>query len=494
MAAPNLAIGHEEEVEAESAPFLRVPDPTPQRGLGALLLSFTLSSNVLKMAMPVVLGMVTQTAINILDTLMVGRLPKVEANPGQAAIGLSLPFMWLVGGFLSAIWVGTQALTSRRAGEGNDKAAGRVLSNSLALAVSSSLVFTFAAVAVTPPLIRALYTDPAVVSYGIEYLQVRYFGILAMVGTFSYKSFFDGIGKTHLFMVAAVIMNVLNVLLNFALIYGYEPLAFPRLGVVGAAWASVIAATIGLLVLAFWSLRATYRKRYAYYSLKNLDSKTIRDILRLSLPNGGATIAVMIGFSAFYWVVGQVNDLFSPQGNPVIATANQIVITCLMPSFMTSLAFGSATAAMVSQSIGARRLDLAERYGWEAAKLWAYVMTLMGIVLFLFPDLVLGFATRDREVIAAARFPLQMMALPHGVIAIAGIMAQTLHGLGNAKFVMVVEFVLHFLVMSPVAYGCGVVLGYGLPGVWIGPLVYVASLGLITFIKFRSGDWKTIDI
>ncbi len=95
--------------------------------------------------------------------------------------------------------------------------------------------------------------------------------------------------------------------------------------------------------------------RYRYYRASNINLWVIKEITRLSLPNGLATLVVMAGFVAFYWVVGVVNDTYAVQGNPVVETANQMIITLMMVSFMSSLAFGTATAAVVSQSLGASR-------------------------------------------------------------------------------------------------------------------------------------------
>jgi Na+-driven multidrug efflux pump len=120
---------------AKIAPFLRVADPPTASGLGRILPRAKLARQVLRLAVPVMIGMLTQNAITVADTVMVGHLPRDLANPGQAAIGLCLPLLWVVGGSLSALWVGTQALTSRRAGEGDLVAAGRVLTSSLALAL-----------------------------------------------------------------------------------------------------------------------------------------------------------------------------------------------------------------------------------------------------------------------------------------------------------------------------------------------------------------------
>ncbi|MBI3178183.1 MAG: MATE family efflux transporter, partial [Deltaproteobacteria bacterium] len=315
MSQAQLMISTDLPGEDPREPFLKIADPPPVRGWGHLGLNPRLVRHIVRVALPVVVGMLTQTAINILDTVMVGRLPKEIANPGQAGIGLALPMMWLVGGFLSSVWVGTQAITSRRAGEGNDRQAGRALTNSLLISTSTGFIFCLTAYHIAPPLIGALYADPTVVALGTDYLQIRLLGVLAMACTFSFKSFFDGIGRTRVFMVVAMIMNVTNVALNFLLIYGNETLGVPMLGVAGAAWASAIGAYTGLALLALWSFRPALVKRYHHYNPLQISVRVVREIIRLSLPNGLATVVVMVGFSTFYWIVGKVSELHNEVGN-----------------------------------------------------------------------------------------------------------------------------------------------------------------------------------
>jgi putative MATE family efflux protein len=480
--------------EAEREPFLLVSDPEPRFGLAHFAVDSVLAKHILHVALPVVAGMLTQTAINILDTVMVGRLPSEIANPGQAAIGRSLPIMWAVGGFLSAVWVGTQAITSRRAGEGKHLLAGRALTNSLLLSFSSGVVFVVASILLTRPLLGLLVNDASVIELGTGYLRIRLVGVLAMACTFSYKSFFDGIGRTKVFMTVAVTMNVLNVILNYILIFGVESLGIPSLAVDGAAYASVISAYIGLFMLVAVSFMPRFLGRYHYYNPHNINGTVAREIVRLSLPNGLATIVVMLGFVAFYWVVGIVNDQYALPGNPVVETANQVMITLMMVSFMSSLAFGTATAAVVSQSLGASRPYLAERYGWDAAKLWAYVLTAYGVLMVFVPDELLWLVNPDIEVIGVAREPLQTLGALQAIIAIGMVLAQTLYGVGNAKFVLLVEFCLHLLVMSPAAYLFGVVLDFGLIGVYVGPTLYASLLAAAMYWKFTRGDWKEIRI
>ncbi len=476
----------------DTAPFLQVPDPLPEKNRrNPFAINRTLTGHVLRMSLPVVAGMLTQTAVNILDGAMVGRLPKEIANPGQTAIGVALPFMWLVGGFLSAIWVGTQALASRRAGEGNDKAAGAVLTNAMLIATVSSLVFSVFFYFLTPVILNTFYNEVEARTYAIEYLQIRYLGIWAMVGTFTLKSFFDGIGRTHMFMVAAITMNLLNVVLNFLLIYGYAPLGIPRLEIAGAAWASMIAAYSGFVLLAIWGLAPHLVRRYQYFNPKNFSRKIMKSLIGLSLPSALATTMVTVSLLGFHKVVDHVASL---EHDDLIRTAATNVLNLGLIAIMVGLASGSATGAMVNQALGAKRKPLAEAYLWEAVRIWGYVMAIGGGLLFLFPEAALEVLTRDAHVTELATTPLRIFALVYPLTTMGIIMEQSLYGVGHSRFVMWVELFMHCLVLTPIAYLAAVVLDFGALGIFFGPATYFGLLCLIMTFKFRFSDWKSVEI
>ena len=476
--------GYEDAAAARAktrASFLNLPDPKPRQYFGLFLPKFTLSYEVLWIAMPVVLGMITQTLINVLDTAMVGRLHPETAQLGQAAIQLTLPLMWMLGGSLSALWVGTQALTSRRAGEGDDARAGAVLSNSLALALVGSLMLTTLGYVFAPWVVGLQRADPALVATATEYLRIRLLGMFAMVGTFSFKSFFDGIGRTAVFMSAAVVMNLLNVVLNVLFIFGEPRLGIPRLEVAGAALASVCSAYVGLFILALVAAHPFFYRRYRTMHPQNLSTKIIWDILRLSLPNAVATIVVMLGFVAFYWVVGEVNARHCEVGKPVIEAANAAVVTVLMLVIMSALAVGSATAAMTSQALGAGRPRLAASFTWEAVRLWFWGASLCGVVMALAPEQLVALINPDPEVIAEAVPTLRMIAFMPPAVSATLIVAQTLHGVGLADYVMRIELFCHLVLMAPVAYFGGIVMDWGLRGVYLAPITYILVLGAAVF-------------
>jgi putative MATE family efflux protein len=442
------------------------------------------------LATPVMVAMVSQTLINQVDEAFIGRLPLNIATPGQAAIGTSLILFWAIGGSLAAISVGTQALTARRTGEQEHERAGQVLFNSLLVATLTSIVASIVGWLAAPYLFRMVAKSPEQFALGVPYLQWRLVGVASMVTTTSYKSWFDGLGRTRVFMGAAITMNLINALLNWLLIFGNW--GFPALGVAGSGIASMISGYIGLLLMVIWSLRSRYRREYAIYHVKNLSSQQQWEIVRLSAPSACATIFVMSGFMYFKHIVDWLDD--AAKHGAIFGAATWNIIVILMLFFTMFMAYGSAVATLVSQSMGAKQMKLAERYGWEAVKIGVYFTLVIGGLIILLPDSILHILTLDEQVIAVARPILRICGLLLPAILAALVLTQALFGAGNTKFVMFAEFGLHFFCLVPLAYLFGVVMGLGVMGVWMSAFTYIVLLCAVMGWKFAEGAWKEIRI
>ncbi|HEY3352806.1 MAG TPA: MATE family efflux transporter [Polyangia bacterium] len=447
-----------------------------------------LAHRIAGLSWPVILAMLTQTAVNQVDHILIGLLPTAEASAGQAALGPSLVLLWAIGGFLSTVAVGTQALTARRNGEGKLDRAGQVLTNSLAVSLVAAAVATLAGYLLVPAYFHAIITDQDVLASGIPFAKLRIIGVFSMVVTASYKSFFDGITKTRVHMYAALVMNVANAYFCYGFLFGR--LGLPRLGITGAGAAAVISSWIGLFMIAAWSLRGKYVGTYHFYRLRqNLSWPIMREIIRLSLPSGFATLFVMSGFALFYKIVARVG-----QPEAIYAAATQNVVVILMLVFTTCIAYGTATATLVSESMGKRRPDLAERYAYESVKIGIAVFLVIGGLMALFPEGLLRVYTHDPSVIAVAKPALRMVACAAPVMAMALVFTQALFGAGNSRFVMYVEGALHFFCLVPLAYLLGLRLGFGFLGVWTAAIAYAAILAAVMGWKFHEGKWKTIEI
>jgi len=467
-----------------------------------IFFDLSLARRVLTISAPVVVGMLTQTMINIADTVMVGFLDPEISVPGQAALNLSLIILWAVGGFLSSVQVGTQAITARRLGADRPLESGQALTNSLAISVSTGLAFTLLGVLLVswffPAVLSVLgKADAKVVEIGVPYARWRMFNIFSMVVTVSFKAFFDGLGKTYIHMTAAMVMNFLNLLLNWLLIFGIW--IFPRMEVEGAGLASTIASYLGLVIIFGWTFFAEYRKRFRFYRLVNLSKAVIGKIIRLSVPSGLATVAVMSGIYAVLLVVLEVDHQAIAAGSAEVgqtfnSAATKIIFDILSISFMSSIAFGMGTATLVGQSMGAKKFDLAANYGWESVKLWGTFFGLVGIVTIIFPDFFVSLFTRSEGVIEAARTPMRMAASVEFLIATALILAQALFAAGLARYVMIVEVSLHFGLLVPGSFVFGLACGWGIEGVFFAAMLYVFLLAMILSWKWKQGSWKYVQI
>jgi putative MATE family efflux protein len=448
---------------------------------------------ILTLAIPAQLALLTQTGVNLVDTWFIGMLPEPERSQGQAMLSFSLALLWAVGGFLSAISVGTQAMVARREGRGDPKSSGLVLANALVLAALSSFAVMFVAQAFIPLAFSLVSRDPGYVAIGSAYTHWRFVGLTSMVMTAAYKAFYDGTGRTYVHFVASIVMNLVNVVMCWLLIFGR--MGAPRMGVEGAGIAAAVSSWIGLAVMLLWSLMPRERARYRVYRRRVLNVPAMWQLARLSVPSGVATTVVMTGFILFIGIVGMFdhNDVLTP-GESVYGAATTIIINVLSLTFFSCLAFGVATATLVSRSLGERRPDRAEQYAWSSVKLGCMMFAVVGALEVLYPDVCIAFFNDSQRVIAVGTPSMRLMGACGPLIAAGMILTQALFGAGNPRFVMLVELALHFGVLLPLAYWFGVVLQGRLLGVWSAAAIYIVLLTAIMVAKFRSGTWKSISI
>jgi Na+-driven multidrug efflux pump len=398
--------------------------------------------------------------------------------------------------------VGTQAFTGRRFAEKRFGDAGGVLLNAFTFALVAGIAFSALGYLTMPYILSAIIKVPGAYQAALDYLGWRLLGVTSMATTFALKAFFDGIGKTHVHLVSAVAMNALNIVLCLLLIFGNETLGISKMGIAGAGIAGFVSTYVGLAIMIGYALHPEYRKLFGPVDFKKLDPKLTWSIVKLSIPSSVATIAVMTGFALFAAIAGVLDQRFPigevsaacPGGRaePVNGAATTVVVGVLKLTFTACLAFGTSTATLVAQSLGEKDGDKAERFGWTSVRLGLVIFGVVGVLEAVFAKQIIAFVSHSELVQQTAYWPMVTMGLCTPLIAMGMILTQALFGAGNTRFVMIVELILHFTCLVPLAWLLGVTLEMRLMGIWSAGVVYVLLLAIVMAWKFRTGDWKKI--
>jgi putative MATE family efflux protein len=451
---------------------------------------------ILKLALPTVIAMLSQSVVNEIDVYFFSKLPHPEDSNAQAALLPSLLLVWLFGGSLSAISVGTQALTARRYAERNYDRAAAVLLNATLFCVIAGLAFMVLGFGTVDQLLGLILKVPQAHDIASAYSRWRLFGIISMSGTMALKAFFDGIGKTWVHLVSAVAMNICNVAMCFLFIFGNETMHIPRMGAPGAGFAAFVATWIGFAIMIVFAVLE--RKRFEFLRWSAWSKSLTWDILKLSIPAGLATVVMMVGFGLFAQVAGKLDAMDAADAPEIMreavnGAATTDIVAILKLTFTACIAFGTATATLVAQSLAAKRPDDADRFGWASVRLGLVLFGFVGLIEgVLFTHNIVHFISHSHAVQHAAMIPMRMMGIITPIIAVAMILSEALFGAGNTKFVAAAQFCLVFFLLVPAAWLLGVKLEIGLNGMWTAAASYCTGAAIVMTLKFRGGGWKKI--
>jgi putative MATE family efflux protein len=432
---------------------------------------------ILTLALPIIGGMVSQNVLNLVDTAMVGRL----GDDALAAVGLGGFAVFMCMALILGVSTGVQATAARRKGEGLTDEMAFSLNAGLLLVWVAAPVLSLILVTATPALFPWLNDDPGVMALGIPYLQVRLVA-MAFVGTnFAFRGYWNAVDLPGLYMTTLLIMHSVNIFLNWVLIFGN--LGAPELGVTGAGIASAVSTVVGSLIYVYLGFR---HARPAGFVRGLPDREGLLRLLRLSVPAGLQQLFFSAGFVVTFWIIGQV-------GTRELAAASVLVNVTLV-AILPGLGLGLAASTLVSQALGRGDPGDAARWGWDVTRVAVVGLALLGLPMWLVPDLVLGVFIKDPETLEVARLPMRLVGLLMAIEAFTLVLMHALLGAGDARRVMMVAVSTQWLMFLPLAYLVGPVLGLGLTAIWISQGVYRTVQAGLFFRFWQSRRWARIHV
>lgn len=429
--------------------------------------------SVLTLAIPVTVSSLLQRAEGIVAVFLVGGLGATHI----AAVGLGQLLAFIATTLVSGLSVGTNVILAQLWGARRHQDAGEAARHFLWLSVAVSLSLAGLGIAFNHIAMQQLGAEPAVIELALPYSTLIFWVIPFTVLLQVLSSVLQGTGDTRTPMYAMIVVNLLHILLAYPLIYGQW--GFPAMGIKGAAVAVGLAEAIGVTYL-LWQCRPILKP-----------SRTLRlDLIRSIWDVGASVSGERIVQQAGILIYTKLVLLYGT----VSYAAHQVGLSIEALSFLPGYGFAIAASTMVGQSIGAGKYTRAKLENWEANRLASLIMACMGIVFFFFPYLLLRAFTTDEAVIELGTVFLKIVALLQIPLALTMVLAGSLRGAGDTRFIMGATVVGMWGVRVPMALIVTLWLHLSVYYVWMAMIAdWTVRMGLLLW-RYRSERWRAIQV
>ncbi|HEU0136050.1 MAG TPA: MATE family efflux transporter [Flavobacterium sp.] len=435
----------------------------------------------MRLAYPVILGMLGHTLIQIVDKLMVGRLGTAEL----AAVSLGNSFIFIA----MSLGIGfSTAITPIVAEADAEKDYGKVRSafhHGLFLCTMLGISL-FALVFFSKPLMYAMGQPPEVIALAIPYLDWVAFSLIPMVVYQGYKQFADGLSMTKYSMYAIVMSNIIHIPINYVLIYGVW--IFPEMGIVGAAVGTVISRFAMLIFMHVILARQKQLVQYfAGFQFDQIKKSMLSKIINLGTPSAMQMWFEVALFTAAVWLCGNIGK--SSQA------ANEIALSLATITFMFAMGMSVTAMIRVSNQKGLndyRQLIVVARSIFLLAILLETIFAIFFIAFHNFlPQFFLNMndetqALDNAEVIAIAAKLLLVAAVFQISDGIQVVVLGALRGLQDVKIPMYITFVAYWVIGFPISFYLGKYTELKAVGVWLGLLAGLTAAALFLYIRFNK--------
>ncbi len=441
---------------------------------------------LMQLAWPLIISSGTFAVLNFCDRLF---LSWYSEEAFRASLPAGILFFTLVCGFMALAGF-TNTFVAQFWGAGDREGCARATAQGIIFSLLSiPLIMLLTPVGLW--FLRISGHGPEVLALEEEYFKILIWGGGGMALSSALGSFFSGRGKTFVIMSCNIVANGINVLLNYAFIFGKW--GMPEMGIAGAGWATVIGSWISPLIFALLYFSKPVNAAFGTLRTLRFDRWLFARMIRFGLPSGIHLFLDVAAFTVFVMLVGRMG--------PVAHIASNIALSVNLIAFMPMIGMGMAAAILVGQYLGRNQPAHAERMGWLALKIGIGYTVLVGLSFLLFPaayaKVFEGNAVGTvpfAELMAMVRILLVMLAIWGTADAAAIVVSGALKGAGDTHFVMYFQSAVAwgFLVLGQLllvfVFKCGVYAS------WAWTLLYIVILGVGFILRFRSGRWKSIDL
>lgn len=441
----------------------------------------------LNLAAPVMLGMLGHTFVSLIDNIMVGQLGATEL----AAVSLGNSFVFIAMslgiGFSTAI----TPLVAEADTEQNFKKGKSALKHGLFLCTTLGIIL-FTLLLLAKPLMNVMDQPKEVVALAIPYLDLVAFSLIPLIVFQAFKQFSDGLSLTKYPMYATILANLINVLLNYLLIFG--KFGFPELGIVGAAIGTLVSRVVMVFFL-WWLLRAREKSKAYVTNIKIfvLESPMLKKIINIGLPSAMQMFFEVAIFTAAVWLSGTLGQ--NPQA------ANQIALNMASMTFMVASGLSVTAMIRVGNQKGLNNFTELRRIAMSIFFLGVIVAVGSALLFFLLHDILPTIyvdlddpinAFDNREVVSIASTLLLLAAIFQISDSLQVVALGALRGLQDVKIPTLLTFISYWAIGFPISYYFGKEDVFGSEGIWMGLIAGLTSAAILLFIRFNVLTKKLI--
>ncbi len=434
------------------------------------------------LAWPIVAASFLNWVMGIADIKMVGKLgPEAIAAVGQSRSAI-FTFMTII----FAVATGTQVLSARYMGEGNQQRASDVARQAIILSVLFGIVIIPLGYFFSPSVVSMMGAEGAVHDAATGYMRAYFFGAISLMLNFMVISALRGAGDTLTPLWVLLGINSGNILFDWLFIFGVGP--FPELGVEGAAWAVVTSRTIGALIQLWIVSSGKFAIQMKLLARWRADIELWGKMFYIGVPSSIQGFTRNLAFLTIFWILNQTD------AGRIAVAGYTVSMQLRMFGVMFGLALMSAAMTAVSQNMGADDPRRAERSGWTVTWISVGATTLMALIFMGLSHWLIRFFTDDPDTIRWGVLALITLsaALPFTGASMG--FSGSLRGAGDTMSPLYASLIFVTVLGPGLAYLLTVVLGYGPLGAWIGLAIAWSMQAFMVGAIFKRGKWKQIKL
>lgn len=441
--------------------------------------SIGINRAILLLAFPMVLEMIGESIFAVVDIYFVGSLGPYAIS----TVGLTESILFVVFSVSIGISTAVTALVARRTGEKNLDAAKDVTFQAIIISLLISLAMSIVGYLYSADLLMLMGASFETLSKGQGFMEWMLVGNLPILMLFMLNGAFRGVGNASIAMKSLLIGNIGNIILDPFFIFGWW--IFPEMGVTGAAVASVIGRSMGVVYQIYSLQRKNSRLRLMFHHIR-IKLDTMKQIIQIAY---GGFFQYFV--SSVSWII--LTRITSELGQNAVASFT-IVLRVIMFTLLPSWGVSNAAATLVGQNLGAKKPERAEKSVWRAAHINAIFLLFVAIVYYIFSDPIVFLFSKNPEVLKYASSGLKVIALGYIFYGYGMIISQSFNGAGDTKTPMRLNIVSFIFIKLPLAYFLAIYLDYGQNYIYASIAIAYTVLALLGMYIFKQGKWKLQEV